>query len=125
MKLTFNKTYALFFLIILILEIGIATYFNSGFVRYTLGDYLVVILIYCFFKSFLKVNSIALAIAVLCFAYAIEFGQYYNILETFGLHHNYWAVIILGSHFSVSDLLAYTLGMSTFLIIDITRLNYE
>lgn len=118
MKLTFNKTYTWLFLAILTVEILIATFQTHGFIRYTFGDYLVVILLYCLFKSFLKANSIKIALCVLVFAYSIEFLQLINLLEILNLNNNPFMKLILGSTFHVSDLVAYTLGVITVLIVE-------
>jgi hypothetical protein len=125
MKLRFNFTYALFAVIFLILEILIALYFESGFIRYTLGDSLVVMLLYCCFRSVLDISPFKTAITALGIAFAIEFGQYVHVLHILNLQDTPWALLLLGSHFSVSDLMAYTLGMIIFLTIDIRRITYE
>jgi hypothetical protein len=118
MKLYFNTTYFILFSILLITEILIATFLKDGFIRYTFGDFLVVILLYTFFKSFLKANTILVAISVLIIAYTIEFLQLANILDYLNLRHNQLATLILGSHFSVEDLIAYTLGVICAVLID-------
>ena len=115
----FNKTYFGLATLLFIIEVLIAIFLKSGFIRHTFGDYLVVILIYCFFKSFLKVNSFKLAIAVLLFALTIEFLQLCNILNLLNLENNKTAILLLGSTFHFSDLIAYTLGITIFLIIDL------
>ncbi len=123
MTYTYNKTYARLTLLLLAIEIAIAVCFKTGFIRYTLGDALVVILIYCCCKSFFKFSALPLAIAVLGCAYCIEFAQHFHLLEYIGLTDTYWATLILGSHFSISDLIAYTLGMLLFLVIDLKYIN--
>ncbi len=125
MTLKFNKTYALLTIILLTVEVLIAMYLKSGFIRYTVGDFLVVILLYCFFKSFLNSNAITLAIAVLAVAYLIELSQLFNVLKWFRLENNYLAKLIMGSTFQVSDLVAYSLGMLSFLIIDLKFITHE
>lgn len=120
MTLKFNKTYTLLFITILIIEILIATYLTHGFIRYTFGDYLVVTLLYCFVKSFIKTSSIKIALGVLLFAFVIEFLQFINLLEILNLNNNHLVRLILGSTFHVSDLIAYTLGIITVLIVEYT-----
>ena len=106
---TFNKYYFLSFIILLLVEIGIAQL--SGFIRHTFGDFLVVILLYCLVKSFVKASSVSIALGVLIFAFTVEFLQLTSILEWVGLEDNRMAKIIFGATFSVYDLLAYTLGI--------------
>lgn len=113
-----NKTYISITILLFITEILIAVFLKSGFIRHTFGDYLVVILIYCFFKSFIKIDSFKLAILVLAFAFFIEFLQLSNILEILNLQNNHLAKLVFGTTFHVSDLLAYTLGIITVLIIE-------
>jgi hypothetical protein len=117
-KLLFNKNYALLFLIFLLIEVAIAIYFKTGFIRYTLGDYLVVMLLYCGIKSFFKIKPIYATTIVLCIAYCIEILQYFNLLQLLGLESNTIAKLILGSTFHFEDIIAYTLGILTILFVE-------
>lgn len=119
MKLTFNKTYFLAALLLFTIEVGIAVYLKDGFIRYTVGDFLVVILMYCFTGSFIKSKPLYIAIATLLIAYAVEFLQLMNILDYLELRGNKWISIIMGTHFSVEDLIAYTLGVLLIFFLDI------
>lgn len=119
-----NKSYLLITAIILVIEVLIAIYLKNGFIRHTFGDYLVVILIHSFFKSFIRIDSITLAISVLAFAFTIEFLQLINILEMLNLQNNHLAKLILGSTFQISDLVAYALGIITVLIIEFKSQNH-
>ena len=118
MTLKLNKTYLIITIVLFVIEVLIATFLTDGFIRHTFGDFLVTILIYCFFKSFFKINSITLAVSVLVFAFVIEFLQLANILETLNLQNNHFIKLVLGSSFHVSDLVAYTLGIITVLLIE-------
>lgn len=113
-----NKTYLRITIILLIVEALIAVYIKSGFIRHTFGDFLAVILIYSFAKSFLNINSFKLAILVLAIAFIIEFLQLANILETLNLENNNLIKTILGNTFQISDLVAYILGITTIIIIE-------
>ncbi|MEC3907232.1 DUF2809 domain-containing protein [Tamlana sp. 2201CG12-4] len=106
-----NKIYLTLTLLLFLIEACIAIFLKTGFIRHTVGDFLVVILIYCFFKSFLNINSIKLAIAVFLFALCIELLQLFNILNLLNMEHNKTAILLLGSTFQVSDLVAYALGL--------------
>ncbi|WOD42892.1 DUF2809 domain-containing protein [Hwangdonia lutea] len=116
--MTLNKTYLTLTILLFITEVLIAIFLKSGFIRHTFGDYLVVILIFCFFKSFINIKSFKLALLVLAFAFIIEFLQLANLLKLLNLQNNYLAKLVLGSTFHVSDLVAYTLGIITVLIIE-------
>lgn len=119
MKLHFNKTYFLCFLILFIIEVLIATFLKTGFIRHTFGDFLIVILLYCFAKSFINAEPIPVALAVLVFAFIIEFLQMGNLLRYLNLENNSIAILVLGSTFQTSDLVAYTLGILTVLFFEL------
>ncbi len=118
MKLTFSKNYFLVAVLLLIIEIAIAIFFKEGFVRHTFGDFLVVILLYCFFKSFLRAHSLGIALTTLGIAFIIEFLQLTSFLQLFGLKHSKWANLVFGNSFSFQDLIAYTLGILAVLIFE-------
>lgn len=118
MKLKFNKTYFLLTIILFTIEVLIALFLKSGFIRHTFGDYLVVILIYCFFKSFISNRRLEIAISVLFFSFLVEFLQLIHILEILNLGNSKIAKIILGSTFHTSDLVAYTFGIISTLLIE-------
>lgn len=114
----FNLKSFIIFLGLFITEVLIAKYVTQPFIRYWFGDFLIVILIYYFLKSFIDTKPINLAIATLLFSYIIEFIQLTSLLDVLGLRHNRIANLILGNTFSVSDLVAYTLGVITIYFID-------
>lgn len=116
--LKFNNTYFLLFVIFLLIEIAIAVFLKTGFIRYTFGDYLVVILLYCGIKSFFNIKPIQASTLVLCIAYSIEILQFFNLLQLLGLESNTFAKLILGSTFHFEDIIAYTLGILTILFIE-------
>lgn len=120
MHLVFNKNYTLITICLLCLEIAIALWCSSGFIRYTFGDVLAVILVYCFFKSFIKTKNAYLAAIALGISYSIEFAQAFKLLDLLKLSHINWLVVVFGSHFSILDLVAYTVGILIFLYIEIT-----
>ena len=119
MKLQLNKIYLILTILFFVTEVLIALFLKSGFIRHTFGDYLVVILMYCFFKSFIKGNHFYVAMGVLAFSFAIEFSQLVNILKPLNLQDSHSAKLILGSTFQFSDLVAYTLGILTVLIVEL------
>ncbi|PWK18230.1 ribosomal maturation YjgA family protein [Xanthomarina spongicola] len=118
MESKFNKTYFLVFITLLFTEILIVKYFKTGFIRHTLGDFLVVILLYSFIKSFLIIKPIQVAICVLLIAFLVEFLQLLNLLEALNLQNNTMAKLVLGNTFQITDLLAYTLGIISILTIE-------
>lgn len=102
----------------------IAYFLKTGFIRHTVGDFLVVIMLYCLLKSFLIIKPMQSALIVLIIAFIVEFMQLTSFLEWFNLQDNNMAKIIFGSTFHVSDLVAYTLGIITTLIIE-NKLNND
>lgn len=119
MKTTFKPYYFAIFYTLLLIEIAIALLLKDGFIRHTFGDFLVVILLYCFIKSFIDIKPIPLALIVLLIAFAIEFLQLANILEYFNLRNNKFMATVFGTSFSIQDLVAYTLGAMFAFITDL------
>lgn len=109
--LTFNKKYFFLAVFLFVIEVLIATFFKSGFIRHYVGDFLVVILIYCFIKIFLNIPVFAAAVGVLLFAYFIELLQYLRFVKWIGLGENRLANVVLGNYFEWADMVAYTLGI--------------
>ena len=113
---TFNKKYFILTLVLFLIEVLIALYAHDRIIRPYIGDVLVVILIYCFFKSFLKAAVLPLAIAVLIFAFFIEFLQYLKIVDLLGLGQYKIARIVIGTSFAWTDILAYCVGIGIVLL---------
>lgn len=109
----FNKRYFILTILLFLTEVLIAVFVHDQFVRPYVGDYLVVILIYCFFKSFIKATTWQVAIFTLIFSYVIETLQYFNLVGMLGLQHSRIANIIIGNSFAWEDIIAYTLGAVT------------
>ena len=114
----FSPFYAFSALLLFITEVLIALFVHDQFIRPYIGDFLVVILIYCFVKSFLNTPVVPTALGVLVFAYTVELLQYFRIVELLGLQHSKAARIIIGSSFEWQDLLAYTLGILVVVLVE-------
>lgn len=119
----FNYRYFLLAIILFIVEVLIALYVHDAVIRPYIGDLLVVILIYCFAKTFLNTPVIPTAIAVLLFAFAIEVAQYFNMVRVLGLQQFKIARVVLGTSFEWIDLLAYTAGAATVIITEKMRVK--
>ena len=98
---------AFFLFIVLVL---IALFVRDHFIRPIFGDFLVVIFMYYTIGTLVKMSKLWMAIGVLLFAYAVEIGQYYNLVYHLGLKGNRFAEIVIGLGFTWTDMLAYTLG---------------
>ena len=108
---TFNKKYLYFTLILFLLEICIAVFINDSFIRPFMGDVLVVILIYCFVRAFLNIQSFIIALSILAFSCMIEIFQHLNFVKKLGLQNNRILAVALGSTFDWKDIIAYTIGI--------------
>ena len=107
----FRRHYLVLASVIFIIEILIALFAHDKIVRPYIGDFLVVILIYCFLKSFIDISILKAAISVLIFSYFIEILQHFNIVGRLGLQNSRLARTIIGTSFEWVDLIAYTLGI--------------
>ena len=121
----FSPFYAFSTLLLFITEVLIALFVHDQFIRPYIGDFLVVILIYCFVKSFLNTPVVPTALGVLVFAYTVELLQYFRIVEVLGLQHSRAARIIIGSSFEWQDILAYTLGVLAVVLVEKRRTIFK
>lgn len=117
----FNKSYFFLFCLLLIVEVLIALYVHDTIIRPYVGDLLVVILIYCFIKSFFNSKVIHAAVFVLLFSFCVELLQYFTIVEKLGLQNSKVASTIIGTSFEWIDLLAYLGGIIIVLIVEKAR----
>jgi ABC-type Fe3+-siderophore transport system permease subunit len=113
-----NKTYLLLTALLLTIEIYIAVYVRDEFIRPIFGDFLSVILLYCFFKTIFDKSVFRLALVSLLIAYFLEILQFLQFLKTTGLGQYRILKILIGSSFSWGDILAYTLGFVFILIVE-------
>ena len=118
MMLTFNAKYFSLACVLFIIEVLIALFVHDSFIRPYVGDFLVVIFIYCGVRSFIKASTLKIAIGTLLFSYLIETLQYFRIVDKLGLAKNIYAKTVIGYGFEWWDILAYTLGICTVLIIE-------
>ncbi|MFC0515957.1 DUF2809 domain-containing protein [Mucilaginibacter angelicae] len=107
-----NKTYLTLTLILFATEVFIGVSLHDRLIRPFGGDLLVVILIYCFVKSFFDTPWLKTAICTLIFSYIVEVSQYFNLLKHLGLQSSKAAAILLGHSFSWGDMLCYTIGIA-------------
>lgn len=110
MRLAFTPRYALVACLLLAIELVIGLYVHDRFIRPFVGDLLVVWLIFFLCRSLLKTDSSRLLLAVWLFCCAVEFGQYWRLVELLHLQQLPLARIVIGATFDGMDLLAYTLG---------------
>ncbi|WP_271253656.1 ribosomal maturation YjgA family protein [Pseudanabaena sp. Chao 1811] len=123
-RLTFNRKYFLLTILLFVIEVCIAIWVDDRLIRPLVGDVLVVILIYCFIRSFWQAPVKAVALSVFIFACAIEGLQYLNLIDKLGLRQYRLLVIVLGSTFDWADIIAYALGTAIILITE-NRINHK
>ena len=114
----FKKGYFIIAVLLFLIEVLIALFIKDQFIRPYVGDFLAVILIYCFLKSFWDAPPLKVAIYVLLFSFAIEIGQHFQLVKLLGLNNSQIARTVIGVGFDWADMLAYTLGVLTVLIIE-------
>ena len=119
MRIKFNKNYFIFFLALITIEIGVL--YTKGFIRHTLGDFLIVITMYCLVMSFIETNFLRAAIFVLMLSFGIELIQLTSFLSYFHLENSTISKTIFGNTFSYQDLIAYTLGIGLVILIERKR----
>lgn len=110
-------------ILLLVIEILIARFAHDQIVRPYVGDLLVVVLVYCFIKSFLTITVWKAALAALLFSYAVECLQYLQVVRWLGLEQSALARTVIGTHFEWIDILAYTLGILLTIWIEKARAN--
>ena len=121
----FNIKFFFINIILLSVLVLIAMFVNDEFIRPFVGDLLVVFWIYFFLKSFIKTSNYELAHYVLLFAFAVEIGQFYQLINILGLQNNQIARIALGSTFDWFDLLAYSIGWAVIIMSESYRIRLD
>ena len=116
--LQFHKKYFLLTLMLFISEVLIALYMHDKFIRPYFGDVLVVILIYCFLKSFLNLPVYPTVLGVLIFSFFIEWTQHLNLITILGLQDSEIAKALLGNSFAWMDVACYTFGILIIILIE-------
>jgi hypothetical protein len=109
-RIPFNSRYLGLTILLFLIEVGIAVFFTDGLIRHFVGDVLVVILIYCFIRTFWRIRPTRLALSVFAFACVVETLQYFNFVDRAGLRPYPLLVVIIGASFDWLDILAYAIG---------------
>lgn len=120
-KFYFNKHYLRLTIIFLLIEVLIGAFIHDFILRPFGGDALVVILIYCFVKSFFDSNYLKVSFGVIMFCYLIEVLQYFDYVRYLGLDCSPFFSTLMGRTFSWMDLLAYSAGYMAILLVEYQR----
>lgn len=120
-KLRFDREAALWALLIFIVEVLIATVWSHHpWLRGFVGDVLAVVWVYFLFKTVMKANTHALALAALAVGCIVELGQY--VASANGWHIQSGVLkILLGSVPDWMDMLAYSVGFLLVLALEFLR----
>ena len=121
----FNINYFALAILLLLVEICIGLYIHDALIRPYGGDFLVVILLYCLIRSFTDTPAFKTAIGVLIFSYSVEISQYFHLVKLLGLQNSRIALLILGSNFTLTDILCYTLGILLIIVIEKIRIGWK
>jgi hypothetical protein len=116
--LKFQPKYFIITLLLLSVELFIALFVHDNLIRPYIGDLLVVILIYCFIKSFFNLPTLTTAISVLLFSFLVEALQYFKIVYLLGLQNSKIARIIIGTSFAWQDIIAYIVGIIIVILVE-------
>lgn len=109
--LTFKLKPFIIFLLLFLVEVGIALWVDDAIVRPFFGDFLAVIALFFLLKTLLNSSDLNLALVSVGFAYFLEFLQYCRILNHLPFRPSKFLVILIGSTFDWRDIFAYTLGI--------------
>lgn len=112
----FNGKYFLLFCAVFVLEFSIATWVTDNYIRPYLGDFLIVILLYFFCKSFTYFSPTKAALYTLLISCSIETAQYFGLIYLLKLEHSTLAKCILGTTFQWMDFVMYFSGTGTVLM---------
>lgn len=115
---TFHPLYFNIALILFVIEVLIAMYVKDSIIRPYGGDVLVVIMIYCFIRTYVDASPFKVSLFVLAFAFTIELLQYFHVIDLLGLRHNKLARVVIGTKFEWLDLVAYVMGIGIVLMVE-------
>ena len=111
----YNLRYAVIFAVLLIAEILIGAYLNSGIVRGYIGDMLVMPAIYFFIRTFWnkpsRGNTLLLPAALFILGTAAELLQAVDITGILGIEKGSILAISLGTVCDPVDMLCYGIGI--------------
>lgn len=117
--------YGSMFLILFLIEALIAVYVHDDIIRPYIGDMLVVLVVYCFIRTFMPDTCRLLPLYVFLFASGIEILQYFDLVKRLGLEGNRILRIMLGSVFDIKDIFCYAAGCLILTLYEILIRNYK
>lgn len=108
---TRRRAYAALAAVVFVVELIIASgRLGRGFVRGSVGDILVIVLLYFVFRAGTSLSRArAAGLGILC-GFAVEALQYVHLADALGLRKGGVLAIVIGSTASVGDLGMYVVG---------------
>ncbi len=119
--MTTTPKYILPAIVLLVTELLIGLFVHDGVIRPFIGDLLVVIMLYCTARIFVRGEVTTTALVVLLFAYSIEISQYFHLISHLGWQSSLLARLVLGTSFSPTDMAMYSLGFLAIIITEHIR----
>jgi uncharacterized protein DUF2809 len=109
--LIFRPNYLVVATALFVVEVAIARgYIPGAFVRNSVGDVLVIALLYFFVRGVTRSTCSVALVAVLAVGLTAEVLQYLHLADLLGLKQGSLPYVVLGNTFSYSDLLMYGIG---------------
>lgn len=115
-KFSMQSYYIISFILLLLAEIFIALFVDDAFIRPYGGDILVTVLLCCLVRIFFPDKIKYLPLWVFIFAAGVEVMQYFDFVSLLGLSHIEFFNILMGSVFSIADIVCYGAGCVIFYI---------
>lgn len=110
--------------VLIILEYCIAYYLKTGFIRTVLGDVFVAMLLFSVIRAFSTIQPVRLGIFVCLFTLFVELSQWLQLVEFLGIPRNDYTTMVFGHAFDWRDLVAYTIGTSVVVLMDLKMKFY-
>ncbi|MBQ2273451.1 MAG: DUF2809 domain-containing protein [Clostridia bacterium] len=106
--------YAAVFFAILIIEVLIALFVRDSFIRPYGGDVLVTVLLCTAVRIVIPSGIRWFPLGVFLFSVLVEVGQYFDYVSLLGFDNVAFFRILMGTTFSVADLICYGVGCLLF-----------
>ena len=107
-----RKYYLIVSAVLFLIEFLIATVFkNLHWLRDYGGDMLIIPLIYCLVRIFVKALPKLMPFLMCCVGFIFEIAQYFHICDILGFEKDSVMRIIIGTSFSWMDIFCYIAGM--------------
>lgn len=106
-------------LAIFVILVLIESQFDGGFIRFTVGDALVVVMLYAVLMTFSTGSRMTIAGVTLLIAYAVEMTQSVDLVTRLGMTPNRVTNAVFGTTFSWKDIAAYTVGIVVALLVEV------